>query len=501
MKNNDFHDTYDVVVVGLGPVGATLANLLGMLGIKVLVLDREAEAYHLPRAVHFDDEVMRVFQWIGIADELLPEIRINPGMRFQSPDGTLLLDWPRPLEEGPHAWHPSWRFHQPDLERILRSKLTTYDSVTVRCRAEAFMVEDKGDGVEVRFEDMAMGEIHRVTAQYAVGCDGARSLVRRFIESRMKDFGFHERWLVVDVLLNQDKPELGDHSIQFCDPNRPATYVRGPKNRRRWEITVLPEESNTAVTKDSFVWQLLSPWLTPDEATLERSAVYTFHSLSAEVWQKGRLLVAGDAAHQTPPFMGQGMCAGIRDAANLAWKLAESVEQGDGDTLLESYQSERQPNAEAYISKAIALGRLINTVDSEPALRAAMSGEDGNKKMQSLYPILGPGLGTGANAGKQFGQPRMLDGSRMDEHIGYRYVYVTTDDIAVDLRSLTSLPVISVSETQNGADYLMQLETKGVLLRPDRYILGCGETVNALAELVNTLPQHYQQKKRKGMMI
>ncbi|MGB0904286.1 MAG: FAD-dependent monooxygenase, partial [Mangrovicoccus sp.] len=252
---------YDVAIVGYGPAGAVLAHLLAECGLKTLVLERESAAYHLPRAVHFDAEVMRAFQWIGIAEEMEPKTATHPGMRFVDRDGTLLLDWPRPQGEGPQGWRANYRFHQPDLEAVLRDHLTRRPEVTIRTRCDVFNVDDQGDKVELRFEDMTVGKVERVTASYAVGCDGARSLIRRYIESGMEDLGFHERWLVVDVILNKDKPELGDHSIQYCVPERPATYVRTPGMRRRWEITVLPDEDSNEISHPDRVWELLSDWL------------------------------------------------------------------------------------------------------------------------------------------------------------------------------------------------------------------------------------------------
>ncbi|CZF79376.1 bifunctional 3-(3-hydroxy-phenyl)propionate/3-hydroxycinnamic acid hydroxylase MhpA [Grimontia marina] len=497
MKIAAEHDIYDVVVVGLGPVGATLANLLGMSGAKVLVLEREALAYHLPRAVHFDDEVMRVFQWIGIAEKLLPKIRINPGMKFVSGDGELLLDWPRPQEESQHAWHPSWRFHQPDLEASLRQALETYPNVTIMNRCEAFMIDGLQDEVSIRFENMSNGEIKHVRASYLVGCDGARSLVRRFIESPMKDFGFHERWLVVDAVLKTNKPSLGDHSIQYCDATRPATYIRGPGKRRRWEISVNPSENSVDIAKEESVWNLLAPWLTPDEAEIERSAVYTFHSLVAKTWSKERLFIAGDAAHQTPPFMGQGMCAGIRDVANLAWKLVACLRHGHNPTLLDTYQTERKPNAEAFIETAIRLGHLINTANGKPALEAAIKSDDGHREMTSLYPPLGQGLGDGVHCGKQFSQPKNHLGQRMDDLYPYECLFVVENAMENEVKQLTGIDVASTSEFPSLKYYLDGLDAKGVLLRPDRYILGTGNTVDEIVELISLLP--YDIKNGEGI--
>ncbi|MGR3378918.1 bifunctional 3-(3-hydroxy-phenyl)propionate/3-hydroxycinnamic acid hydroxylase MhpA [Salipiger abyssi] len=483
-------EQFDVTIVGYGPAGATLAHLLGQCGVKTLVLDRESAHYHLPRAVHFDAEVMRVFQWIGVASDMEPLTHRHPGMKFVSPDGKLLLDWPRPQGEGPQGWRANYRFHQPDLEDLLREHLTQRPEVTIRTRCDVFHVEDRGDAVELRFEDMSRGKVERVQAKYVVGCDGARSLIRRYIESGMEDYGFHERWLVVDVILNEDKPELGDHSIQYCVPERPATYVRTPGMRRRWEITVKPDEASHEISKPERVWELLSDWIKPDEAEMERIAVYTFHSLVAEDWRKGRLLLAGDACHQTPPFMGQGMCAGTRDVANLYWKLAlicqGKITGEDAERLLDTYESERKPNAREYIKTAVRLGGLINTAGTEEALRAALPSSDGSARMESIAPPIGPGLGVGDKAGRLFGQPRLSAGTLMDELYRHQFVVVAEDALAEGLDLPEGVALVTTSGS-NAAEHLARLGVRAAVLRPDRHTLGGADTPQELAALMTRI--------------
>jgi len=496
-------ESFDVAIVGYGPAGATLAHLLGLCGLKTLVLERESAAYHLPRAVHFDAEVMRVFQWIGIAGEMEPKTAIHPGMKFVDPDGKLLLDWPRPQGEGPLGWRANYRFHQPELEEVLRNSLARRDTVTVRSRCDVFYVEDKGDAVELRYEDMSRGKVERISAKYVVGCDGARSLIRRFIESGMEDYGFHERWLVIDVILKKDKPELGDHSIQYCVPERPSTYVRTPGLRRRWEITVKPGEDVTEITRPERVWELLSDWLTPDEAELERTAVYVFHSLVAETWRKGRLILAGDACHQTPPFMGQGMCAGTRDVANLYWKLA-LVCQGKvtgeaAEALLDTYETERKPNAREYITTAVRLGGLINTAGTEAALRAALPSSNGSARMESIAPPLGPGLGVGDKAGILFGQPRLSDGRLMDEAYRNRFVVVAEAGLADGLDLPRGVALVTTDDS-NAAEHLARLGAKAAVLRPDRHTLGGADTLAELAELISRVLPNPTEIKEPEMV-
>lgn len=485
---------FDVVVVGLGPTGATLANLLGICGLYVLVIDRFHTPYPLPRAVHFDDEIMRVFQTIGVADDVAGIVRVNLGMRFVDAAGNLLLDWPRPQEIGPQGWHASYRFHQPELEQILRRALNWYDNVEIRTGKEVRNVADRGDVVEISYDCGETGEETTVLADYVVGCDGANSIVRGAMNATETDLGFNERWLVADLLLKTQKPELGDHTIQFCNPDRPATYARGPGNRRRWEIAILDGEDAELMRKPDMVWKLLERWLSPDEAEMERAAVYTFQSIIADQWRTGRLLIAGDAAHRTPPFMGQGMCAGIRDASNLAWKLAATVRGQESADVLDSYGRERQPHAREYVETAIRLGRLINASGTEEALNAAFRQADGTVRMASIAPRLGPGLtfGSGPLVGTLFPQPELDDGSRLDDQAGYGPVLVVDGrlwgSMPAKIRN-TDLFVLKTSQSRQAAGFLTSHDVKAVLVRPDRYISGTAGGATDLAKLLANVTQ------------
>ena len=305
-----FPDNVDVIIVGLGPTGATFANLLAKCGVGVIVVDREAGIYDLPRAVHFDGETMRVFRSAGISEKLSHEVIGNSGMRFVGPDGELLLDWPRPLEIGNRGWHASYRLHQPDLERLLREKLADRPNVAILTSTEVISIEPRDRDVVLTCLDARNDRTSSLSSSYVVGCDGARSFVRSVIGSGLIDLGFRERWLVVDMLLKRDRPDLGNHSIQYRSPDRPMTYCRSPKNRRRWETAVRDEETDEQITSEASIWPFLSWWIGPDDAELERRAVYTFRSEIAQTWRNDRLMIAGDAAHLTPPFMRQGMCAG-----------------------------------------------------------------------------------------------------------------------------------------------------------------------------------------------
>jgi 3-(3-hydroxy-phenyl)propionate hydroxylase len=485
------HET-DVAIIGCGPVGAMLANLLGQQGITTLVLEREATIFNLPRAVHFDDEVMRLFQTVDLAETMQPLVHVSPGMKFVDDTGRLLLDWSRPMSRGPQAWHASYRFHQPDLERVLRAGLARWPSVTVRLRTEVFALEPAHDAVVVRYEDLATGGLTRCRARYVVGCDGARSLVRRLMGEPMEDLGFHERWLVVDAILRRPRPDLGDYSVQHCSKQRPATYVRGTGDRRRWEIAVLPNEDGATITQPAAVFDLLKPWVGRDDVDLERAALYTFHSAIAPRWRSGRLLIAGDSAHLTPPFLGQGMCAGMRDVGNLGWKLARVLRGQNDDTLLDTYQAERSPHVREYIELAVRLGGLINTKAMEAAVSRSVIEGGEVERMSSIKPRLGSGLAAKWNgpAGLIAPQPRLADGRRLDDRVGYRFAALLQPDFAANLSAeflegLAAREIIVVADdAPEQQAWLHALGAQAVLVRPDRYVLGGAGSVHELNTLV-----------------
>ncbi|MEM6986391.1 MAG: bifunctional 3-(3-hydroxy-phenyl)propionate/3-hydroxycinnamic acid hydroxylase [Pseudomonadota bacterium] len=457
---------FDVAVVGCGPTGATLANLLALLGVRVAVLDREEQVYPLPRAVHFDDECMRVCQTVGIATALELRVRVNPGMRFVDSTGEVLLDWPRPTQAGPQGWHASYRLHQPDLESLLRDALTTQPTVTLHTGCRLLSLQQHEDGVALDTVSDATGH-RQLFARYVVGCDGARSTVRESLDVAYDDLGFAERWLVVDLILTRERPDLGDHTLQFCNPDQPATYCRNPGHRRRWEFRLAADIQDKAASQPQAIWAKLAPWITPRDAEIERCAVYTFRSTLATDWRVGRALLAGDAAHLTPPFMGQGMCAGIRDAANLAWKLARCVKEGAPTNTLDSYAAERQPHVRSYIETAVRLGGLVNSLDRERALAMA---EAGTTTLASLSRRLG-GIPADAHpsTGALAAQPRLSDGRRLDDAVGYAPVQLSQTPSSPPSRA-GELAQFDGQAHPAIRRYLEQLGVKGITVRPDRYI-------------------------------
>ena len=503
---------YDIAIVGYGPVGAILANLLGQYGLKVVVLERDATVNPLPRAVHFDGEVMRIFQSAGLAERIGSVARASSkGMHFVNPEGATLLVRRGREGAGLHGWANNWYFHQPYLEDELRRGVERFPNVDVRLRHDVYTIEQHGDGAIVRVEDMSCGALIGLRAKYVVGCDGARSLVRRLIGSPMDDLGLHQPWLVVDIAVDETSERvnaLPDHTIQLCDPARPMTVVYVGGNRRRWEIMLMPGDDPKTLTEPQRIWGFLSPWLQPSDGVMERSAIYTFHSVVAREWRRGALILAGDSCHQTPPFLGQGMCAGIRDAANLAWKLAAVLSEGADEDLLDTYQSERRPHVEAFIKLAVELGSVIQTTD--PAIareRDRQFAEGGTKTFDYPQPQLGTGVRYDASlpSGTVFPQPHLADGRLLDEAIGSRFAVVGDAAIvnSVDVGTAAAWRALDVVEVTNlgPSEALSALGAGAVLLRPDRYIFGTASNANALATVTARLVHQLTPRSTRSVNI
>jgi 3-(3-hydroxy-phenyl)propionate hydroxylase len=492
---------FDVAIVGYGPVGALLANLLGQAGVSVVALEREAAIPVLPRAVHFDGEVMRIFQSAGLAEDVRAVARpSSKGMHFASADGKTLLVRRGSEAPGPHAWASNWYFHQPLLEEALRKGAERFPNVAVRLRHDVFAIDERDDAVTLRVEDMATGTLHRYAARYVVGADGARSLVRRLIGGTMEDLGLHQPWLVVDVLADPESPRvkaLPDYTIQHCDPARPMTAVYVGGNRRRWEIMLMPGEDPAQLARPQRFWPLLERWLRPEDGVLERSAVYTFHSVIARGWRRGRLLLAGDSCHQTPPFLGQGLCAGARDAANLAWKLAAVVRGQAKDALLDTYESERRPHVQAFIELAVRLGNMIQTTDPAVAAERDRQFAEGEPRIFDYpQPQLGPGARADAAppVGVVFAQPMLADGRLLDDATGNRFAVIGARTVLAAASEASrarwrGAGAAIVDAPGEAIDtWLAAHRAAALILRPDRYVFGLARETSALDALSASLP-------------
>lgn len=342
----------DVLIVGMGPVGAMIANLLGRYGVRTLVIEKSTALFMAPRAIALDNEALRILQQAGIGERDFEQLAI-PSVQLVSPQ---LGEFGAINTLGPIDGHPKLvTFYQPELEHMLRTRLERYECIDIMLGTSLVGITELKDHVVANIHIERDTEVI-VRARYVVGADGASSLVRRLIGQKFEGKTYVEDWLIVDAFKRERSI---DHVEFICDHRRPVSHMPAPAGRERWEFKLRPEETLEEVEADGRIQEMLSPWGAPHSMKIERRAVYRFHARVADAFGKGRVFLAGDAAHITPPFIGQGLVAGLRDALNLSWKLAWVIKGNAAPDILDSYDEERRPHAKAMIDLAKLMGKLV----------------------------------------------------------------------------------------------------------------------------------------------
>ncbi|MGI5498936.1 bifunctional 3-(3-hydroxy-phenyl)propionate/3-hydroxycinnamic acid hydroxylase [Lentzea sp. CA-135723] len=457
-----------VVIVGAGPVGVTAALLLARQGVPSILLERHDDVYPLPRAVAVDDEVRRVLQAAGVAEAFAAISRPSRGLRLVDGRHRVIAEFAR-ASQGVHGFPQTSMFDQPALERVLRDELARRPLCELRSGVEVVAVQE---GSVTYLRD---GVATTVEAAAVLGCDGANSLTRQAIGASWHDFGFAEEWTVVDVRTDA-AVRCWEGVDQVCDPQRPATFMRVGEDHYRWEFR-LSEEIG-----DAQVGALVAPWVRPapdEEFEVVRKARYTFRARVADRWRRGRVFLLGDAAHQTPPFVGQGLGAGLRDAANLTWKLA-LVLRGADERLLDTYEAERSPHVRRVIRIAVAAGwAMTGGQDRAASLRHAATAA-----LCRLPGVPGlvnreRGIARGPlSRGTTCPQP-LVGGRPLDDLLGTSFAVVargTTPGVRAVAAALGA-PIVQADELD---EWLRSERVDAVLVRPDRTVMdvvpaGAGE--------------------------
>ena len=384
----------DVLVIGCGPVGVMAALRCAQRGLSVIAIDRSTEVYPLPRAIGMDDEVQDLIARAGLIDEFQTYSTQLPGGEFVDGEGNRVVGIELPLGTVGALGHPPMvTFDQPSLERNLREAAVAA-GVDMRLGLEAMALTDL-HGVGVRVDVRDDGADTSMTARWVIAADGAKSTVRSLRSIAMIDQGFDQTWLVIDTMLRDPDLPLPRVARQHCSADRVCTFVPGPGLHRRWEFQLRPDEQREDVLPPESIAQLLSPWGTPDQIEVTRAAVYRFHANVAATFRDGPVFLAGDAAHQMPPFNGQGMCTGMRDAENLSWKLA-AVSSGQlDDAALDTYDEERRPHAADQVVHAVDAGMLIQAIahDGAAALESGYGQRPFPKLTGSAFAGDHPGIG------------------------------------------------------------------------------------------------------------
>lgn len=495
---------FDIAIVGLGPVGAVAANLAGAAGLRTLVLERGDQPYLKPRAIVFDAEIMRIFDSVGLAESIAQATRALEGSIYLGSDRKPIRTFRARPRAHALAWHPSNLFYQPELEQILRNGLGRFSNVAVLRerdvtgvrQADGRCVLDVGSPVEKTSVEMS--------ATFVLACDGASSTIRKSLGIALDDIGFEERWLVLDARVRGpmrwpathaigEEVRSGRYSLMVCDPARPSTLIPGVGQHRRWEYMLLPGESDERVTTEEWQREQLAQWVDPADVEIIRAAVYRFRALIAQQWRAKNVFLVGDAAHQTPPFYGQGMCHGIRDAAQLMWRLRLVLDGVASAAVLDSYQVERQPHVREIIAASVAAGAQVCKLDPvDAALRDAefrrieAERRDAPVAMTDVVPPIRAGIIDAASGGMRI--PEFVcaseDGSlqRMDRLLGGRFAIVSLGgadndrdglphEIAVRWRRLQGQEIRLLHDHDGSfALWLQRQHARWAIVRPDRYV-------------------------------
>lgn len=509
-------EMYDVIQIGYGPVGQTLASLLGQRGWNIAVFERHKRLYGLPRAGHFDHEIARIFQGIGAVDAFIDKAVAIEAYTWFNRDRQKLLSFET---EGTaiSGWHSGYMFYQPYVEAALDSAVAKHNNVAVNFGWQAVALRQHKDFVEVtltRYEkDGAHGsepETRTVRTRYVVAADGANSATRQSLGIQLEDLGFQEQWLVVDVRLKTpldvNAAEIRKNgSYQICDPARPMMSTMLSAEHKRFGFMRMPTDSDGHLEDPETVWSLIRPWVTPDTADMIRSVVYQFRSTLACEWRKDRVLLAGDAVHLMPPFLGQGMCSGIRDVANLAWKLDLVLAAKVDDAILDSYQIERSPHVRAHIARSVHVGKISCTTDTAQAAARDAALLAGEMPPPPAPLVLEQGLlQSGRNSSDPIGslgpQARIRLGQRTslaDNILGHgRWQLLCRKDPRSSLSMTTQniiddLNIACVWFGDGGAEdlegvyknWFNRYDIEAALVRPDFYVYGVAKTLSDIDAL------------------
>jgi len=494
-------DPIPVVIVGAGPVGVTAATLLGQYGVDCLVLDRWDGVYPQPRAVHLDDEIYRVLVRLGIAEQFAAVSRPTRGLQLIDRNHRVFATFDRAGDRGRHGHPRASMFDQPELEHLMRTNLQDQTTVSLRGSVEVTDIAQDGEGrVRVDFTDRLTGEHESVLATYVLGCDGANSVVRAAIGATMVDLKFEQRWLVVDAasMVELDQWE-GVH--QVCDPERAATYMRIGDTRYRWEFRLLPGENAADFESIEALRPLIGPWvegIASEQLELMRVAEYIFRAQLADRWRDRNIFLLGDAAHLTPPFIGQGLCAGVRDSMNLSWKIAGVLSGDLPESVLDTYEAERKPHARALIKLAKLIGvSMTRGGGAGDLLRRAIAprlhwvpGLRDRLLDSETPPLRGSELVEERRTGKSLNgrlcpNALLLDGARYDDVTRGGFVFVSGVPLSSQQRAVLAGRGTEVLEVESGSSldkWLKDGNAAAALVRPDFTVLRAGRDVAALCE-------------------
>ena len=493
---------YDAIIIGLGPVGSFMALKLEKYGLKVLAIDKEKDIYPLPRAVSISDQGMRMHQSLDL-ENIYYENSDAPGGAGFVDENLKFIGEPMTMKglNTPNGWPPMRFFHQPFTDREIRNKLLN-SSCDILIEHELIQINESNKS-SCSIKNLKTNETIDYEFKYLIGADGANSKIRELKNIKQEDLNYDRDWIIIDIELLTEK-ELGEFAIQICDPKRIGTFIPTHSPFKRWEFEIHDDDNVEEFSSDKNINKLLSPWLKPKEYKILRKAIYQFHSVLAEEFQKDNCFLIGDSAHQNPPFMGEGMMTGCRDAENLAWKINMDFKY-KLPNLLKNYQIERKEHARYIVENSLGIGLLMEAYahtknkDDVPAELVAKG------YGSFIIPPLDEGIfyegksDSESMSGQLFPQPVKIDEGEITERcdflLGDYFSIVSKKDIVLSedekkfLSSINSKILILDSELVDSNMWMSTMiqEDKVYIVRPDKYIFGSTNENITLSNLIEDL--------------
>jgi len=490
---------YDVAIVGYGPVGATAANLLGRLGLSVVVIERDPDIYNRARAISIDEEVMRIWQSVGLAERLQQDMLPGRPVSFVGVNGEPFLQWViAPQGSG----HPPQQFiYQPAVDEVLREGVQRFRNVDVFLEHECLGVHPQGDGVELMLADLRTDTSTQLHASYVIAADGGSSPIRSQLGVGYQGKTYGQRWLIIDTKVIKEW-DAHDRLRFHCNPSRPTVDCPTPLSHHRWEYPVRPGDDEQKMSSHEEIWKVLNDQgVTDENVEILRAVFYSHHVRFADRWRVGRIFLAGDSAHAMPPWIGQGMSAGVRDVANLCWKLAAVLRGQAPESLLDSYETERLPHVAEVTRRATMVGRLITeprrwvTTIRDRAARGAARLPYSMYLVQKCLWIPDAHCADGFFAagnpavGWQLPQPWVVDTrgatARLDDVLGGQWTMLHTGALPAGARAWSDLgvPTIRIEGPEAAAPgefirdaggtlvaWLKAKKAESVVVRPDGFV-------------------------------
>ena len=489
---------YDVAICGYGPVGSVCSILLAQYGLNVLVIDKNNGPCSTARAINTDGEQLRVFDKFGIADKIVKNSNQIEKVHFSNSNLEPIQSLDQPLGETIMGWPNQVLFYQPELESFIREKVNSYNNIDVIESCELIDFESSSQSVNIKC--IINNGISTFNSKLLIGCDGASSFIRKSLGIELDDFGYNQKWLVCDTHLTKDI-NLKNELIQVCNPKRPCTFLHGRRGHLRFEFKVMPDDNLKDLEDKDFIWNLLSPWINKNNAKLERAVIYNFHACIANKWNKKNIFIAGDSAHQMPPFMGAGMGTGIRDVANLSWKINLVLKNIAKPEILKTYQKERYSHAKWTIAQTVSIGEIIE---------GFCAAEEGKKFIPEKkgydvkFPHIPSGIFTNPDdkiTGYPVPQPILyIDNKKikLDKIIKSKFVIISNiqrfkvTNKAKQIINKLKIKIIHISKNDDPEERLKKIFDKYdyILVRPDLYVYG-GANKENLSDMIESLKDSF----------